>query len=96
MRRNFGHIADDLSQRLVAIFARGADGRRPALGDVPLFQDDPHWHDLLPFYEYFYGDSGRGLGASHQTGWTGLVAALLMEMGSGEAISKIEKTISNS
>ena len=86
VRKNLSEIADDLSLRLVAIFTRGADGRRPVVGDVPLFQDDPHWRDLVPFYEYFHGDTGRGVGASHQTGWTGLVAALLMELGSADAV----------
>ena len=56
---------------------RGPDGRWPVLGDVELFQSDPHWRDNVPFHEYFHGDSGRGVGASHQTGWTGLVAKLL-------------------
>ena len=55
----------------------GPDGRRPMHGDQHLFQHDPHWRDHLQFYEYFHGDTGAGLGASHQTGWTGLVAALL-------------------
>ena len=56
---------------------RRPDGRRPVLGDVALFQSDPHWRDLVPFYEYFHGDNGSGLGASHQTGWTALVAELI-------------------
>ncbi len=59
------------------IFRRGADVRRPVLGAVEKFQGDPHWRDLIPFHEYFNGDSGAGLGASHQTGWTALVATLL-------------------
>ncbi len=70
-------IADDLSQRLVGIFARGANSQRPVFGGNRTFQDDPHWRDLLLFYEYFHGDNGAGIGASHQTGWTGLVAELL-------------------
>jgi hypothetical protein len=72
-------VADDLSRRLVAIFAPGADGRRPVNGGVDLFDRDPAWKDRVPFYEYFHGDSGRGVGAAHQTGWTGLVAALIQE-----------------
>ena len=64
-------------QRLVATFLRGADGRRPVLGQSELLQQDPRWRDLIPFYEYFHGDSGAGLGASHQTGWTALVARLI-------------------
>jgi hypothetical protein len=70
-------IAAELSNRLESIFLRGADGRRPVFGDVELFQTDPRWRDYVPFYEYFDGDNGRGVGASHQTGWTGLVAKLL-------------------
>jgi len=70
-------IAAEVSRRLEAIFLRGADGRRPVFGSVDLFQTDPHWCDYVPFYEYFHGDTGRGVGASHQTGWTALVAKLL-------------------
>jgi hypothetical protein len=69
--------ADVLSGRLCKLFLRQADGQRAVLGEEGLFQNDPHWHDHIPFYEYFHGDSGMGLGASHQTGWTALVAALL-------------------
>jgi hypothetical protein len=69
-------VADDLSGRLTRLFLRG-NGRRPVFGDSALFQDDPHWRDNLLFYEYFHGDTGAGLGASHQTGWTALVAKLL-------------------
>jgi hypothetical protein len=74
-------IAAQLSQRLSRLFLRDADGRRPVLGDTALFQHDPHWRDLIPFYEYFHGDTGKGLGASHQTGWTALVAKLLLQSG---------------
>jgi hypothetical protein len=70
-------IADALSTRLTRLFLRGPDGRRPVFGDVKLLQDDAQFRDHVWFYEYFHGDSGRGLGASHQTGWTGLVALLL-------------------
>ena len=76
-----GQVADDLSRRLVGIFTEGPDGRRPVFGDVELFQTDPHWHDLVPFHEYFHGDTGRGVGASHQTGWTGRVADLILHSG---------------
>ena len=71
--------ADELSRRLNRIFLRSeeAGGRRPVFGGEPIFQDDPLWHDHIPFYEYFHGDNGAGLGASHQTGWTALVANLL-------------------
>jgi len=74
-------IAADVSRRLESIFLRGADGRRPVFGQVELFQSDPHWRDWVAFHEYFHGDSGRGLGASHQTGWTGLLAKLLEQTG---------------
>jgi hypothetical protein len=76
-RASLGDIADDLAARLVAIFRRGADGRRPVFGDDERSQLDPDWRDRLLFYEYFHGDTGAGLGASHQTGWTALVAPLM-------------------
>ena len=72
-------IAQDLSDRLVAIFLPGPDGRRPVFGGTARFQTDPAWKDNLLFNEYFHGDNGAGLGASHQTGWTGLVADLILE-----------------
>jgi hypothetical protein len=75
--RTLRGVADHLSERLVRLFERGANGRRPIFGDVDLFQRDPFWRDHLLFYEYFHGDSGRGLGASHQTGWTAIIATLL-------------------
>ena len=71
-------VADDLADRLVSLFREGADGRRPVHGPYDKFHTDPAWHDVLPFHEYFHGDTGAGLGASHQTGWTGLVADLLL------------------
>jgi mannosylglycerate hydrolase MGH1-like protein len=74
-------IADDLSQRLMRIFERDANGRRPVFGGQEMFQRDPHWRDYILFYEYFHGDNGAGIGASHQTGWTGLVAKLLYQQG---------------
>jgi hypothetical protein len=70
-------IAMELARRLSRIFLRDGIGRRPVFGQEELFQSDPHWRDLIPFYEYFHGDTGRGVGASHQTGWTALVAKLL-------------------
>jgi hypothetical protein len=78
VRRTLDEVADDLARRLVGIFLDDGDGRRPVFGDTALFQTDPAWHDLLPFHEYFHGDTGRGLGAAHQTGWTGLVADLIL------------------
>ena len=74
-------VAQELSRRLVATFLRGSEGRRPVYGGTAMFQDDPHWRDLILFYEYFHGDNGAGLGASHQTGWTGLVARLIQSDG---------------
>ncbi|HEV2498421.1 MAG TPA: glucosidase, partial [Terriglobia bacterium] len=74
---NLWNAAHQLSHRLTQIFLRGADGRRPVFGAVEKFQQDPRWNALIPFYEYFHGDSGKGLGASHQTGWTSLVAKLI-------------------
>ncbi len=78
-------VAEELAGRLVATFLRGSDGRRPVYGGAKLFQDDPHWRDLVLFYEYFHGDNGAGLGASHQTGWTGLVARLIQSLGQFDA-----------
>jgi len=72
-------MARGFAERLVSTFTRDQTGRRPAHGWYEKFQTDPHWRDLLLFYEYFHGDTGRGLGASHQTGWTGLVASLIDE-----------------
>ncbi|MBS2023991.1 MAG: glucosidase [Deltaproteobacteria bacterium] len=74
-------VAAELSKRLSSLFLRGEDGRRPAFGHSELMQRDPHFKDLLLFHEYFDGDSGAGVGATHQTGWTGLVAKLLQQSG---------------
>jgi hypothetical protein len=70
-------VAQELGRRLVSIFLPDAHGRRPVYGGTERFQSDPHWKDLLLFHEYFHGDNGAGLGASHQTGWTGLVARII-------------------
>ena len=70
-------VADELRRRLIAIFLPGADGRRPLYGAVARYHTDPEWQNLLEFHEYFNGEDGAALGASHQTGWTGLVAALI-------------------
>ena len=74
-------VAAEISRRLTRIFLPGKDGRRPFAGSADLFNKDPHWRDLVLFYEYFHGDNGAGIGASHQTGWTGLVAKLLEQSG---------------
>jgi len=74
-----GQIAEDLSRRLTSVFLRNEQGSRPVFGTGSTFQDDPHWRDYIPFHEYFHGDTGRGVGASHQTGWTAVVANLLQQ-----------------
>jgi hypothetical protein len=74
-------VAQEISRRLASIFLRDANGSRPVHGTTGKFQNDPHWKDLILFYEYFHGDNGRGVGASHQTGWTGVVAKLLQQSG---------------
>jgi hypothetical protein len=78
-------VIAELARRLVGIFIEGADGRRPVFGGQDIFQRDPAWHDALPFHEYFHGDNGAGLGASHQTGWTGLVADMVIRLSKARA-----------
>jgi hypothetical protein len=75
----FPEISEEIANRLIKVFARDEDGRRPVFGGVEKMQTDPHWKDLILFYEYFHAESGAGLGASHQTGWTALVASLIDE-----------------
>jgi hypothetical protein len=84
-RMNLYQVAEELSRRLTSIFLRGKDGRRPVYGGTTKFQEDPFWRDLILFYEYFHGDNGAGLGASHQTGWTGIVARAMHLFGSSTA-----------
>jgi hypothetical protein len=79
-KKTLWNVASELSRRLSHIFLRG-DGGRPVYADTALFQQDPFWRDLILFYEYFHGETGAGLGASHQTGWTALVAKLLEQSG---------------
>ncbi|HEY7022242.1 MAG TPA: hypothetical protein VH349_14075 [Ktedonobacterales bacterium] len=74
-------VAEEISHRLASIFLRDAEGRRPVFGETAKFQTDPHWRDYVLFYEYFHGDNGAGIGASHQTGWTGTIAELLRRFG---------------
>jgi Glycosyl hydrolase family 63 C-terminal domain len=76
-KMTLGQVADDLSRRLTNIFLRDEQGHRPVFGTNTTFQNDPNWRDHIPFHEYFHGDTGRGVGASHQTGWTAVVANLL-------------------
>ena len=85
-------VAAELSRRLSSIFIRNDDGRRPVFGDIDKFQEDQHWRDLILFHEYFHGDTGAGIGASHQTGWTGLVAKLMQQ--SGEKKSQLAEAAS--
>jgi hypothetical protein len=70
-------VANELGRRLKRLFLRGKDGRRPIYGQNEVFQSDQHFRDYMTFYEYFDGDNGRGVGASHQTGWTGLIAKVI-------------------
>ena len=83
-------VAQELVRRLAGTFLRDANGQRPVYGGTAKFQDDPHWRDLILFYEYFHGDNGAGLGASHQTGWTALVAPLLDFFGRVDAKTLLE------
>ena len=76
---NLQQVARELRRRLAHIFLRDEDGRRAVFGSHELFNADPNWRDLIPFHEYFHGDTGRGCGASHQTGWTGLIAQILID-----------------
>ena len=87
-------MAHEIAHRLAGTFLRDGDGKRPVYGGTAKFQDDPNWRDLILFYEYFHGDNGAGLGASHQTGWTGLVALLLNISGrlDAEAVLETERT----
>jgi hypothetical protein len=83
-------VASELSKRMSSIFLRDERGRRPVFGSLEKFQSDPHWRDLVLFHEYFHGDSGAGMGASHQTGWTGVVTKLMQQ--SGEPRESSEST----
>jgi hypothetical protein len=94
-------VAEDLSRRLNALFLRDQHGKRPVYGGTRKFQEDPHWRDLLLFYEYFHGDNGAGIGASHQTGWTGVIArgmhlfatttaAQALEVGKAAAVIEVQ------
>ena len=88
---NLFEVAREIANRLTRIFLRDETGRRPVYGGTEKFQSDPHWRDHLLFYEYFHGDNGAGIGASHQTGWTGIVATLIELFGKldAEAFSKL-------
>ncbi len=96
---NLNEIAGEISRRLISTFQRDSTNRRPVLGANEKFQSDPHWRDYVPFHEYFHGDTGAGLGASHQTGWTALVAKMIHEVSvkpkSPKGIKAAAKTRSN-
>ena len=98
---NLYQVAEEIGRRLTNIFVKDEQGRRPVYGGTRKFQEDPHWRDCLSFYEYFHGDNGAGLGASHQTGWTGVIAramhmfatstsAQVLELGQKAAIVETE------
>jgi hypothetical protein len=89
-----GQVAEELANSLIHIFTRDASGRRPVHGDRRKFQEDPYWRDLIHFHEYFHAETGEGLGASHQTGWTGLVASLIDEWrrSSGDSVANVCST----
>ncbi len=87
---NLFEVSKDISNRLTRIFLRDEHGRRPVYGDADTFQTDPHWRDNILFYEYFHGDDGSGLGASHQTGWTGTIAKLIQLYGNVDAKRVLE------
>jgi hypothetical protein len=78
---NLFQVSQEIATRLTRIFLRNHEGHRPVYGGAEKFQTDPHWRDYILFYEYFHGDNGAGIGASHQTGWTGLVARLIQSYG---------------
>jgi hypothetical protein len=77
---NLWDISLELEKRLLALFLPGADGARPFAGEHPAVRQNPLWRDLLQFHEYFHGDTGKGLGASHQTGWTALIAKMIHQL----------------
>jgi hypothetical protein len=83
--RTLWEVSLELSKRLISIYLKDANGRRPVYGGTERFQNDPHWRDLMLFHEYFHGDNGAGIGASHQTGWTGLIAKLVQQLGEHSA-----------
>jgi hypothetical protein len=87
---NLFEVAREIANRLAGIFLRDASGRRPVFGGSEKFQNDPLWRDHVLFYEYFHGDNGAGIGASHQTGWTGLVATLVELFGNVDGARFLE------
>ena len=105
-KMNLYQVAEEIARRLASIFLRDGQGRRPVHGGARKFQEDPHWRDLILFYEYFHGDNGAGLGASHQTGWTGIIARAMhlfatstseqyLKLGNAAGITEVEPTPSS-
>ena len=88
---NLFEVSKEISDRLIGTFTRNEAGRRPVYGGIEKFQVDPHWRDYILFHEYFHGDNGAGLGASHQTGWTGLVASLIELYGSVDSKQALDQ-----
>ena len=88
-RMNLYQVSEELTRRLGSIFTQDEHGRRPVYGGMEKFQSDPHWRDNILFHEYFHGDNGAGLGASHHTGWTGLIAPLMKIFGAPERIADL-------
>jgi hypothetical protein len=86
-------VAGELSRRMTSIFLQDGNGKRPVFGNVEKFQTDPHWRDLVLFHEYFHGDTGVGVGASHQTGWTGVVTKLMQQSGESREHKKTGPTL---
>jgi hypothetical protein len=82
---NLYQVAEEIAGRLVRIFLKDPKGHRPVYGGTAKFQQDPHWRDCVLFYEYFHGDNGAGIGASHQTGWTGIIGGLIGLFGNLDA-----------
>ena len=91
-RMTLFEVAREISRRLSSIFLKDGSGRRPVYGGTAKFRQDPHWRDLVLFYEYFHGDNGAGLGASHQTGWTGVIARLMDLFGRVSATDALQTT----
>ncbi len=90
-RMTLFEVSREISNRLAGMFLRDDSGKRPVYGGTAKFQDDPHWRDLILFYEYFHGDNGAGLGASHQTGWTGVIARLMDLFGRATAADTLAR-----
>jgi Mannosylglycerate hydrolase MGH1-like glycoside hydrolase domain len=89
--KTLDQVAEELARRLASIFLTDQQSNRPVFGSCSLFNSDPHWRDLIPFYEYFHGDTGRGCGASHQTGWTGLIVQILIGLAEGFLVDSLSQ-----